>query len=66
MHDYGNSPVPGQMMRRPLLIASLLQHAARHRGTREIVSGGEDGSIHRYTWRDCEERAARMASSLSG
>ncbi|GJJ02029.1 long-chain-fatty-acid--CoA ligase [Duganella rhizosphaerae] len=60
-----NSPVPGQMMRRPLLISSLLRHADRYFGQREIVSRNEDGSLHRYTWRDCHTRTRRMANALS-
>ncbi len=65
MQDYGNSPVPGQMMRRPLLITSLLHHADRHCGAREIVSRCDDGSLHRYTWSGCHSRAKAMAGALS-
>jgi 3-(methylthio)propionyl---CoA ligase len=37
----------GQMMQQPLLISSLLVHAERHHGDREIVSRRVEGDIHR-------------------
>ncbi|MES3025306.1 MAG: 3-(methylthio)propionyl-CoA ligase [Pseudomonadota bacterium] len=65
MQDLCNSPVPGQMMRRPLLISSLLRHADRYCGQREIVSRGDDGGMHRYTWNACHTRSRRMAGALT-
>ena len=47
MPELRHSPLPGQMMRRPLLISSLLRHADRYFGEREIVSYCDDGSLHR-------------------
>ena len=64
MLEQGNSPVPGQMMRRPLLISALIRHADRYFGEREIVSRREDGSLHRYTYRHCHQRARRLANAL--
>jgi fatty-acyl-CoA synthase len=55
----------GLMMDMPLLISSVLQHAARHHGDTEIVSRRVEGDIHRYTYADCERRARRMADALS-
>jgi acyl-CoA synthetase (AMP-forming)/AMP-acid ligase II len=56
----------GQMMDMPLLASSLLRHAARHHHDTEIVSRRLEGDIHRYTYRDAERRARRLASALQG
>ncbi|MYM37972.1 long-chain-fatty-acid--CoA ligase [Duganella qianjiadongensis] len=64
MTELCTSPLPGQMMRRPLLITSLLRHAQRYFGQREIVSYGEHGKVHRYTYADCHLRARRLAQTL--
>lgn len=55
----------GQMMHVPLLISSLLTHAARHAGDVEIVSKREEGDVHRYTYRDAELRARKLAQALA-
>ncbi len=55
----------GLMMDMPLLISSILQHAARHHGDTEIVSRRVEGDIHRYTYADCERRARQLAASLA-
>jgi fatty-acyl-CoA synthase len=54
----------GLMMDSPLTISAMLRHTARLHGAREIVSRGADRSLHRYTYRDCLERARRLASAL--
>jgi len=56
----------GQMMNQPLLISSLLVHAERHHGSREIVSRRVEGDIHRYTYRDLGRRSRQMANALAG
>jgi acyl-CoA synthetase (AMP-forming)/AMP-acid ligase II len=56
----------GQMMDMPLLVSSILKHAARHHADTEVVSRRVEGDVHRYTWRDCERRSARLASALTG
>ncbi|HHX91140.1 MAG TPA: fatty-acid--CoA ligase [Paracoccus sp.] len=56
----------GQMMNQPLLISSLLVHAERHHGDREIVSRRAEGDIHRYTYRDLARRARQLANALAG
>ncbi len=58
----------GQMMQMPLMISSLLVHAARHAGDTEIVSKRVEGDIHRYTFRDCHRRSrqAARATATSG
>jgi len=66
MTSYPKSPLMGQMMSQPLLISSIIEFAARHYGGSEIVSRRVEGDLHRYTYRDCERRARRMARALAG
>ncbi|MBN3850886.1 fatty-acid--CoA ligase [Paraburkholderia sp. Ac-20342] len=58
------TPLLGQMMDVPLTVSSLLAHAARHFGSTEIVSRRIEGDLHRYTYRDCEQRAKQLAQAL--
>ncbi|AOK16880.1 long-chain fatty acid--CoA ligase [Burkholderia cepacia] len=58
-------PLLGQMMDLPLLVSSLISHAARHAGDTEIVSRRVEGDLHRYTYRDCERRAKQLAQALA-
>ena len=64
--SYPKSPLMGQMMNQPLLISSIIEFAARHYGNNEIVSRRVEGDMHRYTYRECEGRARRMAHVLQG
>jgi acyl-CoA synthetase (AMP-forming)/AMP-acid ligase II len=54
----------GLMQDQPLLISSMIVFAQRHHGDAEIVSRRVEGDVHRYTWRDCAERARRVANAL--
>src|SRR5262245_16102904 len=55
----------GLMMDMPLAISDLIRHADRHHGAGEIVSKTvEDGSLHRYTYREAHRRARRLANAL--
>jgi fatty-acyl-CoA synthase len=55
----------GLMMDMPLAISELIRHADRHHGAGEIVSKTvEDGSLHRYNYRDAHRRARRLANAL--
>jgi fatty-acyl-CoA synthase len=54
----------GLMMDMPLLISSILQHAARHHGDVEVVSRRVEGDIHRYTYAQAEQRSRRLADAL--
>ena len=54
----------GRMMQMPLLVSSLIEHAGRVHGDREIVSRVMDGSVHRSTWGDVRTRARRLAGAL--
>jgi acyl-CoA synthetase (AMP-forming)/AMP-acid ligase II len=69
MQTTPQSPVMGQMMSQPLAISSIIQFAARHYGGSEIVSRRVEADmpeLHRYTYRDCELRARRLAQALQG
>ncbi|MES2163452.1 MAG: 3-(methylthio)propionyl-CoA ligase [Pseudomonadota bacterium] len=63
---YPQSPLMGQMMNQPLLVSSILDFAARHYANSEIVSQRVEGDLHRYTFRDCQQRAKRLANALHG
>jgi fatty-acyl-CoA synthase len=54
------------MMQQPLLISSLLTHAERHHGEREVVSRRVEGDLHRTTYRELAKRSRRMANALAG
>jgi acyl-CoA synthetase (AMP-forming)/AMP-acid ligase II len=54
----------GLMQTYPLMISSLLTHAARHHASGEVVSRTHDGSIHHTTWGETERRARRLARVL--
>ena len=64
MTSYQKSPLMGQMMSQPLLISSILDYAAKHYPSTEIVSRRVEGDLHRYTYRDCQVRAKKMANAL--
>jgi fatty-acyl-CoA synthase len=55
----------GKMMQMPLLISSLLKHAARHAGDTEIVSKRVEGDLHRCTWADVERRSRQLAQAFA-
>src|SRR5262245_9256887 len=55
----------GQMMQMPLMISSLIVHAAKHNPDTEIVSKRVEGDMHRYTWADAELRARKVAQALA-
>ena len=54
----------GQMMHMPLMISSLLTHAARHNGDVEIVSKRVEGDMHRTNWAGIELRSRKLAQAL--
>lgn len=55
----------GQMMQMPLMISSLIVHAARHHGDTEIVSKRVEGDIHRTTYAETELRSRKLAQALA-
>ena len=56
----------GLMQHGPLLISSVLKHAARHHGTTEVVSKEIEGNIHRTNWAEVEHQSRRMVGVLQG
>jgi fatty-acyl-CoA synthase len=54
----------GLMQAYPLMISSLLTHAARHHAAAEVVSRTHDGSLHHTTWGETERRARALARVL--
>jgi fatty-acyl-CoA synthase len=56
----------GLMMDAPLMISSILAHAARWYGDVEIVSRTVEGPLHRYGYRDAAARTAQLAHALRG
>jgi 3-(methylthio)propionyl---CoA ligase len=54
----------GLMMKTPLLLSSILQHAARTHGDVEIVSRTPDNSDHRTTYQGLHRRSCQLANTL--
>jgi acyl-CoA synthetase (AMP-forming)/AMP-acid ligase II len=54
----------GQMMNQPLMVSSIIKHAARNHGDQQIVSRSVEGPIHRYTYRDAHARMKQLANAL--
>jgi acyl-CoA synthetase (AMP-forming)/AMP-acid ligase II len=55
----------GLMQDWPLLVHTILDHAAGWHGSREIVSRTVEGPIHRCSYCDLDRRARRLASAVS-
>ena len=54
----------GLMQSQPLLISSILTHAARHHGSAEVVSRTTEDTIHRTNYAGIERRARTLARAL--
>ena len=55
----------GLMQDRPLLISSLIEHAATCHPHGEIVSRTSEGPIHRCTYADIQRRSKQLAQALT-
>jgi fatty-acyl-CoA synthase len=55
----------GLVQDRPLLISSLVEHAATFHGDAEVVSRLPVGGVHRTTWRGVRDDACRVANALA-
>jgi 3-(methylthio)propionyl---CoA ligase len=55
----------GLMMDRPLLISSIMEHAAAQFGETAIVSRETHGPVFRYTYAECAARAKKLANALA-
>lgn len=65
MSSYEKSPLMGQMMSKPMLISSLIEHADRYFGKNEIVSRRVEGDIHRYNYSECHKRSKQLANAFA-
>jgi len=54
----------GLMMDYPLTLTHILERSAKIYPSREIASRVDDGSMHRYTYRDFHRRVHRLAHAL--
>jgi len=54
----------GQMMKMPLLISSLVDHAENYHGATEIVSVETTGGITRSNWATVAKNSRKLASAL--
>ncbi|GGE03183.1 acyl-CoA synthetase [Polymorphobacter glacialis] len=54
----------GNMQDWPLLVSTLVDHAARNHGRREVVSLTCEGGEHRSNWSEIRHRAMQVASAL--
>jgi len=54
----------GLMQTRPLMISSILRHAAQNHATAEIVSKTVEGVLHRTTYAETERRTRRLVRIL--
>ncbi len=55
----------GLMQDYPLLVQTVLDHAARNHGERELVTRSVEGPIRRYTLSDLHSRSLRVAKALA-
>ena len=56
--------LPGLIMDKPLMIASIIRHAARYHTHTEVVSRNIDGSIHRSTYGRTYQRVCQLAHAI--
>ncbi len=54
----------GLMQTRPLMISSIIQHAARNHASTEIVSMTAEAGLHRITYGEIERRMRRLVRAL--
>jgi acyl-CoA synthetase (AMP-forming)/AMP-acid ligase II len=54
----------GLQMDVPLMIASLIEHAAKFHADTAIVARNIEGDVHRYTYAQAGERTKRLADAL--
>jgi fatty-acyl-CoA synthase len=55
----------GLMQQHPLLLSSIISHAARHHPRAEVVSVGADGVRHRTDYAAVERRARHLLAALA-
>jgi fatty-acyl-CoA synthase len=55
----------GLMQDRPLMISSLIEHAAAYHGDTEVVSRLPEGHVRRTTWRQVNDQSKQVAHALA-
>lgn len=55
----------GLMQDHPLLVSSLLRHAAKHHRGSKLVSVDPQGAVTRFSWPEAEDDAKRLAQALA-
>lgn len=55
----------GLMQNRPLLISTMIEHAATNHGDTEIVSRLVGGKVHRTTYAEAARRSKQLANALA-
>jgi acyl-CoA synthetase (AMP-forming)/AMP-acid ligase II len=60
-----SSILQGLMQDRPLLVSTLIEHAAHWHRDVEIVSRAPEGTLHRYTYADACRRSRQVANALT-
>ena len=55
----------GLMMDQPLLISTIIEHAAAQNGETEIVSRETHGPVFRYSFAACAARAKKLSNALA-
>ena len=53
------------MQSQPLVVTSILDHAARWHGEQEVVSVTVEGAVEVSTYRQCHERSRLCALALT-
>jgi acyl-CoA synthetase (AMP-forming)/AMP-acid ligase II len=59
------SALMGQMMQMPMMVSSVIRHAARHAADTEVVSKRVEGDIHRTHWAGIEKRSRQLAQAFA-
>ena len=54
----------GLMMDTQLSIPAILEYAGKYHSKSEVVTRQDDGSLHRYTYKDCLGRTSQLAHGL--
>ena len=57
--------LPGLIMDKPLMISSIIEHAARYHTATEIVARTIEGGLHRYTYGQAHNRIRQLAHAIT-
>ncbi len=58
-------PMPGLIMDKPLMISSIIRHAARYHGGTEIVARTIAGTLFRYSYGEAYQRICQLAHAIT-